>query len=402
MNLNIKPGSFIKSNLPLLVFGLLYTFFSSFGQTFLLSLYVPSVEQFLNISNTEFGSLYAIATIGSALTLPWLGGYFDRSELRPYSLMVAPGLSASMLLLSFSQNFIMVLIAFYGLRLFGQGLLSHTSISSMARYFSTNRGKAIGLVSLGYPAGEAVLPILVALLISGIGWRGALQASAILFLALIVPSTLFLLNKSKASIQAYKAQNPSSLNSRLKFRMLRIFGEKRFWVIAPVIFMLGFTNTAIFFFQLKFGEVRGWSPEWVAASLSAFALAGAFGMLGTGALVDRFRGKKLFPYFLIPYLVGLAVLILYKNPMAYPIALAFMGLSNGMGSTINNAMLAEIYGTSIIGQIRSLFITVMVVSTALGPVAFGLMLDADISFSLIYSVVALAMLLTALNGLRKV
>lgn len=387
--------------MPLLSFGLLFVFFSSFGQTFLLSLYVPSVESFLNISNTEFGSLYAVATIGSALTLPWIGGYFDRLELKPYSLMVAFGMTASLLLLSFSYNFLMVLLAFYGLRLFGQGLFSHTSISAMARYFSANRGKAIGLVSLGYPAGEALLPVLVALLIAGIGWRGALQTSAVVVLVIIVPSTLLLLNKSKSQIQVYKSQSASLSAGGLKLRMFRIMGEKRFRIIAPVVFMLGFTNTAIFFFQLKFGEARGWSPEWVAASISAFAIAGAFGMLGTGELVDRLSGKKLFPYFLIPYLLGLAVLIFYTKPLAYPLALAFMGLSNGMGSTVNNAMYAEVYGSRMIGQIRSIFTTVMVVSTALGPIMFGVLLDAEISFSLIFSFVAIMMLLTTLNGLRK-
>lgn len=83
-------------------------------------------------------------------------------------------------------------------------------------------------------------------------------------------------------------------------------------------------------------------------------------------------------------MLGLGVLILFDQPIAYPTALALMGLSNGMGSTINNAMLAEIYGTAVIGQIRSLFITVMVGSTALGPIIFGVLLDYDTSYSVIF------------------
>ncbi len=401
MTQNILSKSLITSNLPLLSFGLLFTFSSSFGQTYLLSLYVPSVEGFLNISNTEFGSLYAIATIGSALSLPWLGGYFDRVELKPYSLSVMLGLAASMLLLSVAANFVMVLIAFYGLRLFGQGLSSHTSISAMARYFNTNRGKAIGLVSLGYPAGEAMLPILIALLIASLGWRGALQLSALQIVLITIPLTIFLLKKSSASLEIYKTQSAASGKSQNKIQFLKLLQQKEFWIISPVVFMLGFTNTAIFFFQLKLGESRGWSAEWVAASLSAFALSGAFGMLGSGSLVDRFSGKKLFPYFLLPYLLGLGVLILFDQPIAYPTALALMGLSNGMGSTVNNAMLAEIYGTAVIGQIRSLFITVMVGSTALGPIIFGVLLDYDTSYSVIFLWTAVALLLAALNGLRR-
>jgi hypothetical protein len=59
---------FVKNNLSLLAFGFLLPFVSGFGQTFLLSLCVSSIGQLLQISNTEFGAIYAIATIGSAAT----------------------------------------------------------------------------------------------------------------------------------------------------------------------------------------------------------------------------------------------------------------------------------------------------------------------------------------------
>jgi sugar phosphate permease len=125
-------------------------------------------------------------------------------------------------------------------------------------------------------------------------------------------------------------------------------------------------------------------------------------MLTSGPLVDRLTGKKLFPWFLIPYLAGLVVLISYDHRWVYPAALALMGLANGMGSTIKNAMLAEIYGAEVIGQIRSIFTTVMVVSTALGPITFGVLLDLDWSFGLIFGLGAVAMALTTLNGVRRI
>ena len=54
----------------LLAFGFTLAFFSGFGQTFLLSLYVPEVANSFTLSNTQLSSLYAIATLGSAFTLP--------------------------------------------------------------------------------------------------------------------------------------------------------------------------------------------------------------------------------------------------------------------------------------------------------------------------------------------
>jgi len=393
---------FIKYNLTLLAFGLLMTFFSSFGQTFLLSLYVPSIEEFLSISNTEFGTIYAVATVGSALTLPWIGGYYDRMKTWQYTLLVIAGLFAALLLLSFSYHIIMVVIGFYGLRLFGQGLMTHTSVSSMARYFGTDRGKAIGAASLGHPAGEASLPILITLLMGAIGWRGALQVSALTSALVVAPLALYLLSRSQIRIRAYRMQYHGRKKRDQQVAILNILRQKKFWVIAPVLFVVGFTNTAIFFFQLKLGEARGWSPEWVAGSISAFALAGAIGMTTIGSFVDRFTARKLFPYHMVPYLLGLLALVLFEHKLVYPVALILIGLGHGTGRTIKDAMVAEIYGTDIIGQIRSLFITVMVISTAIGPVVFGILLDLEVSYTYIFTGVLLAAFLATLNGLRRI
>ena len=383
-------------------FGLLMSFFSSFGQTFLLSLYVPSIEELLNISNTEFGTIYAVATIGSALTLPWIGGYFDKIDTKRYSLMVIAGLFAALLLLSFSYHVIIVVIGFYGLRLFGQGLMTHTSVSSMARYFNTDRGKAIGAASLGHPAGEAILPILITLLIGSIGWRGALHASALTCILVVAPLALLLLNRSKTRIRAYQMQSHATNNKQEKVSIMEVVRQRKFWIITPVIFIVGFTNTAIFFFQLKLGEAKGWSPEWVAGSISAFAIAGAIGMTGIGTLVDRLTAKKLFPFHMFLYMIGLLALILFDHRLVYPIALIFIGLGHGTGRTIKDAMLAEIYGSDIIGQIRSIFITVMVISTALGPIFFGILLDMNMSYTIIFKGVLIVTLIAILNGLRRI
>lgn len=391
----------LRDSLPLLAFGLLLTFFSSFGQTFLLSLYVPAIEALLAISNTVFGSLYAVATLSSAFTLPWLGGRFDRMPIRAYTLMVLVGLVAALLLLSSARHLVVVVIAFYGLRLFGQGLMSHTAVSAMARYFEANRGKAIGIAILGHPLGEATLPLLVTLLIGGFGWRSTLQFSALSVAIVVLPATLLLLRGARSRLKKFEASSDTDTAGTVHQSIWQLIAERRFWIITPLVFMTGYTNTALFFFQLKLGEARGWTPEWVAGSLSAFALASALGMAGAGPLVDRLSGRQLFPGYMIPYVAGLLVLVFFHQPIAYPIALLLMGLANGSGSTIKNAMLAEIYGIQVIGKVRSVFTTIMVISTALGPISFGVLLDAEFSYGWIFSLVAGVIVLTIVNGWRR-
>ncbi len=387
-------GRFLRENFSLLSFGFLLTLFSSFGQTFLISLYVPEIGAAFQLSNTQLSSLYAAGTLGSAFTLPWVGRYIDTVALGRFTLGVLSGLFISLLLLSVAPHPLIVLLAFYGLRLSGQGLMSHTSVSTMARAFSIDRGKAISVATLGHPSGEAILPVLVAFAIGALGWRYTLQLSALSVVVLVAPIAFFQLRAVPRVVAHPRRSVTEGDKSAAKraYNPLRLLRTRPFWIITPAVFLLGFLNTAVFFFQVQLGQSKGWSPEWVAGSLAAYAGASALAMLLSGPLVDRLSARRTFPFFLGPYLVGLLLLAAFRAPLIYPIALFLMGFSNGAGSTIKNALLAEVYGTEIIGAVRSFFATVMVFSTALGPVTFGLMLDLGPGFDVILLLSALCTL----------
>lgn len=166
--------SFFKKNFSLLAFGFLFTFLSGFGQTFFVSLFVPSLQKHFTLSDAGFSSIYAAATLASAFTLSYLGRFIDQIKLPIFSSRVMLGFAFALLLLSQSYYLPMLFMGLFGIRLFGQGLMTHVSMTSMVRFFEKNRGKAISFAALGHPASEAIFPSLVVLLIASQGWRTAL------------------------------------------------------------------------------------------------------------------------------------------------------------------------------------------------------------------------------------
>jgi len=378
--------SFLTENTPLLLFGFLLTFFSCFGQTIIVSLYVPDISAKFGLSNTGISSLYALATLGSAALLPWVGRYVDMWRLSVFTLLTMLLLAGALLTLSLAPLTGVVLLGFWGMRLGGQGLMSHTAASALVRGFEQNRGKAIGLASLGYPASEAVMPLLIAALIAWLGWRGALQASAVWLILVLLPLALWLVRyiptKVRRPVRVDQTSNPEDYKTvRNPLRLLR---GRVFWVIIPTFFLLALLNTAIFFFQLKLGEARGWPAGWVAGSVAAFAVASASGMLLSGPLVDRLTARTMLPFYMTPYVLGLILLASFTAPWVYPVALFLLGLSNGASSPVKNAVLAELYGAGIIGSVRGIATTVIVFSTALGPPLFGILIDAGVGFGSIF------------------
>ena len=75
-------------SIKVIIFGFIFTFFSSFGQSFFLGLFNPSIRNELNITHGQFGTIYAGATICSSLVLVWFGKKIDDIKLFKYSLIV--------------------------------------------------------------------------------------------------------------------------------------------------------------------------------------------------------------------------------------------------------------------------------------------------------------------------
>ena len=78
----------LSLNKKVLLFGFIFTFFSSFGQSFFLGLFNPSIRNELDISHGQFGTIYAIATICSSIVLIWFGKKIDEYKLLNYSIVV--------------------------------------------------------------------------------------------------------------------------------------------------------------------------------------------------------------------------------------------------------------------------------------------------------------------------
>ena len=64
---------FKSLNFKVILFGFIFTFFSSFGQSFFLGLFNSSIRDALSITHGQFGSIYASALLFSSFIFVWVG-----------------------------------------------------------------------------------------------------------------------------------------------------------------------------------------------------------------------------------------------------------------------------------------------------------------------------------------
>lgn len=373
------------------------TFLSSFGQTFLISIYVPEILKTFEISNGLFGSLYAIATVTSSVIMLSVGHLVDHKPIKKITILTVALLAISSFLLGISHLSIAILIiALIGLRLTGQGLMSHISLTVMSRHYDLDRGKALSIASLGYAIGEAIFPIFISTLILWYDYEVAAMASAAFLLLYLF--RLYFSDLTHFDKDLELATKPSAGSLIREYKNL--LKTKAFFILMPVSFALSFTITAVFFYQYVVVEDKGWSVSLYASFFTVYALTRVIFSIYGGVLVDKYSGKKMFRYYLIPFTLGLLPFAFSHSIFGALAFLILAGISVGMAGTVKSAVLAEVYGTEKLGTIRSVFTMFMVLSTALGPLIFGTLMDMGISFGSILFVTAIILMLIILNAQR--
>lgn len=174
---------FIRDNGRWLGGGFLLTLFSFFGQTYFVGLTGNDIQAHFDLSAGQFGGLYMAATLMSAMTLPWLGRTLDLMPGWKVARFTIPSLAVACVLVAYAPNLVVLVLALYLLRLFGQGMMTEIAYTETGRWFIAARGRAMALVVLGLQAGAALIPMAVVFLDQKGGWHLPwLVAAAALFL----------------------------------------------------------------------------------------------------------------------------------------------------------------------------------------------------------------------------
>jgi MFS family permease len=315
----------------------------------------------------------------SAGLLLWAGRLADRVPIRWLGAGVLAGLALSALGMATVSSAFTLALALFGLRFFGQGMLTHVAMTAMGRWFSRKRGRAVAVAALGLPAGEALLPFAAVAAIGLVGWRSTWVSTAAVLAALAVPAFVILLKRERRP--AFGALPPADSAAQRRGRDWTRGEVQRsplFYALLVGVLAHPLVVTGIFFNQVGIVEAKGWQLTWWAASFPALALAHVLAALGTGWLVDRFGAYRLLPAALLPLGIATMILTFAEAPLMLPVFMALTGLAQGSLSTVLGALWPELYGSLHLGAIRALVVAAIVLSTALAPGVMGLLLDAGV------------------------
>ena len=388
--------NFIYKNLNLLFFGFLIAFASGFGQTFFISLFSQDFRDTFELTNTEFGSLYSIATVLSAITIIWAGKLIDTVSLRKYTLAIILGLSITCLMASFVFSVFFLFLVIYFLRLFGQGLMGHTSRTTMARYFNTNRGKALAISGFGFSVGEIIYPAAVVFLLLTIGWRLTWFSSSIFILIFFGIFFYFIFKRNN-----FKKENDRDEKidlGEISWRRRDVLKDFKFYMYLPLSLLMSFTVTGFLFHQVYIAEIKSWTLINLAQGFIFYAISGIIGSIISGILIDKLTGRKLIPIHLLPMLAIFIVMLFSDHVYVLYLYMAGLGLSNGFTENISNSLWAEMYGVKNLGSIKAMLTFFGIMASASSPFLYGIILDQTNSINTLVYLSLILIILFSLMG----
>ena len=376
---------FVKNNFRFLLFGFILTFCSSFGQTFFIGIFNPFIRQDLNLSHSEFGFIYSLATLLSSFSLIWIGKKIDDFKIIYFSIFVCLFLAFATFFLTLVTNIILLFFAIYFLRLSGQGLMTHTAYTSMAKFFDLNRGKALSISWLGLTLGEGFLPYLIIFIMKFYSWKMVWLGISIFILCLVIPFIFFNL-KNYIDGTTEKSGVKAEVNYEIKnWTRSEVLRDLKFYCLLPAVLAPGFLTTGIFINQSYIFESKNWSMLFLAQGFTMYAAFSVVALAVSGFLIDRFSAIKVLPFYLVPTMSAY-LLVIYSIWTFTPMAMMMLiAITNGTSAVLLTSTWSEIYGTKHLGGIRSITVSFFVFSTAIAPALFGYLIDHQFSINQIFT-----------------
>jgi sugar phosphate permease len=358
---------------------------SSPGQTYSIAAFIDSFIFDLGISRSLVSTLYTAGTLTASFALPFVGRQLDRRGSRFIIVMVSFFLGVSCIYMGAIQNAVMLFIGFLALRFLGQGSLSLVSTYAINQWWVRRRGMAMGIAGMAAALiGAGGFPNLINWLIPVYGWRIAYMLLGLGVLIGMMPLGLvFIRNRPEdfglhpdGSISA-AADKDAAAGDPVEehWTLSEAIGTSTFWIVSAGLSSGSMLSTGLTFHLFSIFKDSGLSSTVAASVFLPIAVTSGIMHLGGGILVDRMPIRVILA---ISLFFQTLALIMAPYLCSVELALAFgliMGIRGGLQMIVSNVIWAKFFGRMYLGSISGVTATLMVASSALGPMPFGVARD---------------------------
>jgi MFS family permease len=369
-----------------------------YGTYYSYSIFFDSLAGEFNSTKGTISGAFSIAVLLSGLISILAGRVSDRLGPKFVSTFCGTSLGLGLLLMSFVNSVWQIYLLYALLMAVGAGGLFPASVSTVARWFSQNRGMMIGIVTASVGLGAIVFSPLISHFITSYGWRHAYTIIGVTALALILPASQVLKREPTPAVAAagLRQAAPPTLTPRgPDFTYGEAIRTRQFWMLVSLYLLSGYGQFSLSVHIVPYATGLGISPLSAASIVSIIGAASIFGRLIIGGIGDKVKVKPLLIIIMTALLVALVWLEFARNFWALVGVGIIFGLGYGGSSTSQSLVVVEMFGLNIMGVMLGNLIFSICIGGSAGPVLTGVLYDVSGSYRLAFLISAV----TALVGL---
>lgn len=245
----------------------------------------------------------------------------------------------------------------------------------ISRWFSTTRGKAMGVAYLGIGIGGMLVPQIAKRLNIAFGWHDAMMLLGIIMILIALPMVWFVKDNPESSVKEVKQNTPKiSLGYILK-------GLPFYLLLIGSICSIGAVSGTSQNLKLFFSIDLKYTQEHSANIISLILAASIIGRLLMGWLADKIPKKYVMIIIYTLVAGSIPLLFLASSPgIIYLFAFIF-GIGLGGDYMIIPLMAADLFGVKVMGRIMGLILTFDGLSEAFCPMLVGWLRDRSGSYT---------------------
>ena len=353
------------------------------------SLFAVSWLDEFSASRRDVMFTISLLQIGSGICSPFVGRALDKYATRPLIFVGLGMLILGLFLVSQAQALwqIQLVYAFiFPLSATLSGTLASQTL--IAKWFTDNRGFAIGLSATGTNLGGIILPLLVAGWLMDIGWRDTLTLLAIIAFVLIAPITWFLLRRSPSRSET--STTPSAHDVRL-WSTREILSTRMFWIPMLSLLPLNLAFGGVIFNLGAYSKDLGFDTETSGMLLALSSFCMVLGKFFFGALGDRMDHRYL--YWIAAFFMVSSMIILQMAPTLWLLAIAVIGVGLAGGGILPllGLIFGSRFGVASFGRVMG-FAMISISLGSLGPLLAGWAHDISGDYNSAFMLFAFAFL----------
>jgi len=340
------------------------------GRTQGLGLITEPLLADLRLERLDYAQMNLWATLLGALVCFPTGWAIDRIGLRWVTVTIVVLLGITVWQLSVvSPGIAFIFGLLLATRAFGQSALSVCSIATVARWFPSQAGFAMGIYSVLLSLLFAVAFGLIGWSVRANDWRTAWFQIAMSLVFVVAPLAMLGLRepggRSRPSAPGREPEN------RDDFTLRQALHTGAFWLFAGAGASFNLVSSGLGLFNQDVLAQRGFDQKTFHLFLAATTLLSLVGQFGCGWLSRRCRHQELTLLALVLYGSALAMLPFVRYPWQLWCVAVPIGVAGGMIIVIFFTVWGDLFGQQHLGRIQGAAQMLTVLSSGLGPVLFA-------------------------------